>query len=323
MASTGRTLLQIVNAAQSELGLPQSSTVIGNSDVTTSQMLGLAQLEIEELRQKHDWTILQNEYNLIVTPPILTTGDFTVNSAVVTNIPSTSGMAAFNWAVQGPGVPVAARILSVDSPTQITMTMEATGDAIGGVLQVAQDTYPEPSDFDYFLNRTWYDRTNRWQLLGPDSPQQDQFVRSGIVALGPRRHFRQLGSHTNNYRIWPAPYELVDPIQLVFEYNSLNTIMTPSGTPVVYTATQYWTTDSDLALLDNRALIMGLKWRFWAQKGMNSAVLRSDYDDYIERLKARDGGAPTLSLVPASTPFLVSSNNVQDGNYPGPNGNSV
>lgn len=99
--------------------------------------------------------------------------------------------------------------------------------------------------------------------------------------------------------------------------------MTPSGTPVVYIATQYWTTDSDLALLDNRALIMGLKWRFWAQKGMNSAVLRSDYDDYIERLKARDGGAPTLSLVPASTPFLVSSNNVQDGNYPGPNGNSV
>ena len=189
-------------------------------------------------------------------------------------------------------------------------------------MQFAQDTYPEPTDFDYFLNKTWYDRTNRWQLLGPDSPQQDQFVRSGIVALGPRRHFRQIGSNVNNYRIWPPPYELVSPLQLVFEYASVNTISTPIQASPGFQLTPTWTTDADTPLLDSRAIIMGLKWRFWAQKGMNYAPLVTDYEVYVERLKARNGGAPTLSLVPTSIPFLISTNNVQDGNFPGPSGSN-
>jgi len=44
-----RTLLQIVNQAQAELGLPQSSTIIGNSDPTTVQLLAFAQTEVELL----------------------------------------------------------------------------------------------------------------------------------------------------------------------------------------------------------------------------------------------------------------------------------
>ncbi len=46
------TLLQIVNAAQAELGLPQSATVVGNSDATTQQMFALANRALDELRRE-------------------------------------------------------------------------------------------------------------------------------------------------------------------------------------------------------------------------------------------------------------------------------
>jgi hypothetical protein len=310
-----RTLLQIVNAAQGELGLTQASSVIGSTDDITSQMLSYAQLEIEELNQRHSWTKLQVEYDLVVNTPTNTTGNTTVNSAVVTGIPSTAGITAYNFQIGGNGIPLAARVLSVDSATQVTMSMEATGASTGEAIQFMQDTYPEPSDFSRFINRTWWDRTNHWQLIGPDTPQIDQWHRSGIVATGPRRHFRQLGYQANAYRIWPPPAEIVAPLQLVFEYiTNYN----------VYTAGAYaspnkaWTLDTDIPILDDRAIIMGIIWRFWAQKGLNWAMKRTEYDNYVDRLIARDGGATTLNMVTTPNSLLISPNNVQDGFFPGP-----
>ena len=315
-----RTLLQIINAAQQELGLPTSSTttVIGNTDPTTVQLLALAQLELDELRRYHNWTKLHNEYNLIVNVPLVTTGDCTQNSAVITNIPSTATLSAGYFTVSGSGIPVASRILSVDSATQVTLTMENTVATATSVdLTFSQDTYPEPSDFDHFENRTWWDRTNRWELLGPDSPQMDQWHRSGIVVTGPRRHFRQLGMLANNYRIWPPPSEIANPLQLAFEYIS-NYAVYLAGSQTSFS--QFWTNDTDTPILDDRAIIMGIKWRFWAQKGMNYGNMRMDYDNYVDRLVARDGGAPTLSMVRHNRSIFISNANVQDGFFPGEGG---
>ncbi len=317
-----KTLLQLINAAQNELGLPQSSSVIGNTDKTTKQMLSLINVEVDELRKVHDWTALQVEYNLIVNVPLMTTGDVANDSAVITNIPDTSTLSAGNFQVIGPDVPTAARILSVDSPTQITMTMEATGTVAGASLLFAQDTYPEPPDFDHFQNRTWWDRTNRWELLGPDSPQLDQWHRSGIVVTGPRRHFRQVGRGIpqlggKNYRLWPPPAEIVNPVQLVFEYIS-NASILAGGTGSTY-ITEF-ASDSDICSLSDRCLINGLKWRFWQIKGFNYVPMQNDYADYVEREVARDGGAQTLQLAKRVHPIFISPANVQDGFFPGPVG---
>jgi len=317
-----RTLLQIIQQVQSELGLPLSTSVVPNTtDATTVQLLSLAQWEIEELRRRHNWTALSREYNLVVNAPTVVTGNLTANSPVITGItPNTTGLLAQYFQVSALGVPIASRILSVDSSSQVTMTMEATGIASNTTITFSQDTYPEPTDFSYFLNDTWFDRTNRWRLLGPDSPQQDQFVRSGIVALGPRRHFRQLGSLANTYRLWPAPSELVNPLQLVFEYQSAN-VTQAFGVPNYATNTPLWVNDTDTSILDDRAIIMGIKSRFWTQKGMaGAALMYKQYDDYVARQIARDGGAKKLSLVPRQVPFLLDVSNVQDSSFPGPTG---
>lgn len=315
-----KTLLQLVNTAQAELGLTQSATVIGNTDPTTVQMLALLNLELDELRseKQQGWTVLQTEFNLVVEVPITTTGDLNAQSAVITNIPDTTGLEAQFWQVIADGVPQGgARIISVDSTTQVTMNMEAISSVTASEIIFAKDTYELPEAFDRFIGNTWWDRTNYWALFGPDSPQLDQLHRSGIFTTGPRRHFRQLGPYTNRYRIWPAPAELVEPLQLVFEFISKNTVLDVTAS-VQPTFIQYFSDDTQYSVLDDRALIMGLKWRFWAQKGLNWVPMATQYKQYVSKLKARDGGNTTKSLVRSPTPYLIDSAQVQDGFFPGP-----
>ena len=319
-----KTCLQIVNTALGELGFPQIVALNGNPDPTAIQMLALLNAAGEALRDQAEegWTAMQTEFNLVVNTPIITTGNVSINSPVITNIPTTAGLSAGNWAVLAAFVPSAARILSVDSLTQITMNMESTGAVSNTPVTFAQDTYALPADLKAYIDRTWWDRTNRWALLGPDSPQLDQWHRSGIVQTGPRRHWRQLGNSLNNtYRIWPAPAEIVSPLQLVFEYLSTNWVnMTGS---IVSTGTNSaFTTDTDTPFLDDRALIESVKWRFKKIKGYGGwEDDRNDYVDRVDLLIARDGGAPTLSYVKRMHPFLINPEYaVQDGTFPAPGG---
>jgi hypothetical protein len=323
------TLLQIIQAAQGELGLPQASSVIGNTDPTTTQMLALANRVLDELRRCNPtgWTALQFEYDIVVPVPITTTGNLaTPYTSVISNIPSTSGILANYFAVSGNDVAQAARVSSVIDINTIQMQMEATNSsAIDDLTFIfSQDTFPLPSGFDWYQNRSMWDRTNRWELIGPDSPQIDEWHRSGIVVTGPRRHFRQIGPYANNWRIWPPPAELTVPLQLVFEFMSANSIVVQGGAPSppsFPTFAQYWSTDTDISLLDDQAITMGIKWMFWEIKGMGSyATMQGRWVDYVDRLVARDGAAPTLQLAKRVNPIFLSPASIQDGFFPGPSG---
>ena len=317
-----QTLLQIINSAQAELGLPQSATVVGNTDPTTVQMLALSNRVLDELRRRNRWVSQQFEFNLVVSPPIDDTGTISAGALNTITGLQTSTVAAltsqpYAWAVAANSVPAAARVQSIASPTSIVMDMEASEASTNMSVQFGMDTYQMPSGFDWFNNRTMWDRTNRWELLGPDSPQMDQWHRSGIVVTGPRRHFRQLGPYQNTFRLWPAPFELVNPIQLVFEYLSIDAVyVNGSGTSFA----QYFQNDADVPILDDQSIIMGIKWMFWQTKGFNYLDMKNDWIDYVDRQAARDGAAPTLNLVKRVHPIFISPANVQDGFYPGPVG---
>lgn len=324
------TLLQIIQNAQGELGLAQAASVIGNTDVTTLQMYLLSNRILDEMRRMHPtgWSACMAEYDLVVNPPVITTGNVSLNSPVVTNI--ASGTASFSaqpsaWSIGGGSVvgqasgqiPQAARLKSVDSPTQVTMTMEATGNGTSATLIFAQDTYPYPSDYDWTQNRTQWDRSNRWELLGPDSAQMDQWHRSGIVATGPRRHWRKFGNLANRFRLWPQPAEIANPLQLAFEYLSVNCVNV-QGTGSTFADS--FQNDTDKPLLDSEAIIMGVKWKFWQTKGFNYIDMKNDWISYVEQLIARDEGAGTLSLTKRVHPIFLSPANTQDGFFPGPVG---
>lgn len=315
-----KTILSMVNTAQDELGLPRSTSLFtsGSTDSTGTQMLALANRTLDEMRQMHQtgWTTLDFEFNLVVSVPLVTTGNMAAGSAVITAIPDTSTLTANNWMVSGSGISQAARVLSVDSATQVTMTMVNTNTAAltGTAVSFARDTYPGPTGIEFYHDRTFWDRTNRWELLGPDSPQMDQWHRSGIVATGPRRHFRQIGPYASDFRIWPPPFEITNPLQLVWEYSSIYAVAV-AGSATNFA--QYFTGDTDTCLLNENAVIQGIKWMFWEIKGFGSYVTQQNrWVDYVNRLIARDGPNETLKLVQRVNPLFLSPAQVQDGFFP-------
>lgn len=312
-------LLQIIQAVTGELGLVQPAVVVGATDLQTVQLYNLVNREGDNLKRMHNWTQLQSLFTLNVGAPVVTTGNVTLGSAIITNIPTTAAITAELFVVTGSSIPVAARVLTVDSLTQVTMDMVATGTVAGTPLTFGKDTYPENTDFDRFLNGTAWDRTNRWALLGPDSPQLDEYHRSGIVTTGPRRHFRQVGSLTGGtYRIWPPPQTIDTPFQIAWEYLSLNWVRAQAGT-----LQASMTDDTDVPILDSQAITLGTKWRFLQAKGIATAAsMQTEYLDYVSQLIGRDGGAPTLTMGRRFNPYLISPFNVQDANYPAGSGSS-
>ncbi len=306
------TLLQIVTDACNEIGLIAPSVVASATDLQTIQWLALFNRDLTELRQMFDWTDLQETYVITVAAPISTTGTVTSGSNVITGIPSTAGLADQTWAISGDYLNQAARIDTVDSGTQITMNMPATG---SGTIDLvfSKDTYPEPEDFDRFITETWWDRTNHWALIGPNSPQIDEWHRSGIVAWGPRRNWRQVGRAAGGtYRLWPPIGATEGQFSIAFEYISKYAVVDALG---VYK--EKFTADTDRPTLDYNMLVLGAKWRWMQIKQLDYAPMQAEYMDYVNRKGAKDGGMKTLSLTPQPEQFLIGPQNIADGNWPG------
>jgi len=309
------TLLDIGQAVVNELGLPSLGSIVGNANVTARQILALANRSGDELYQTHPWIVSQAQHIVEIGDPIITIGDVTAGSGIISNIPSTAGIVANTWAISGNGLQQSSRVSEVIDATTVRIDMFATQGGIGVDLVFAQDTYNVPEEFKWFANRTMWDRTNHWELIGPMSPQADQWERSGIVTVGPRRRWRQIGNEPTNWRLWPPPTASNDyPATMVFEYNSKFWARTALGVGI-----PKFVADTDYSAIDAQAIILAVKWRLWQAKGFEYGAMQAEANDYVARLAARDGGSPDLTLGrPIRDTYLITTENVQDGNFPGP-----
>lgn len=315
-------LLEIITAACWEMGLRPPAVVVGNDDLQTQQMFYLVNRGLTELRKANDWTVLQRTFVINEASVLSTTGTVTENSASITSVADTTGIVAGTWAVSGAYINQAARVSAVSGST-VTMNMPATGSATATDLVFVQDTFALPDDLDHYLNDTWWDRTNHWQLIGPESPQVDEWHQSGIVAWGPRRTWRQVAKTplptgveaSNLYRLWPPLGTEESPFSIAFEYLSRLAVYSADDDIMI----ENFEADDDTTVLDGQALVLDLKWRFMQAKGLpQMAQYQAEYNDYLQRYAARDGAAKTLSLARGvGDRFLLTPWNVSDGNWPG------
>lgn len=306
-------LIEIATTACDELGLTLPTPVAGGNEPLAKQVFALANRSGDELYQTHGWVVAQNERIVNIAAPIITTGNVTANSDLVTNIPSTAGIVAGAWAIAGESILISARVVEVVDANTVRMDEPATGTLVATPLTFAKDTYDVPDDFGWFIARTMWDRTNRWELIGPISPQMDEWQRSGVVSTGPRRRWRQIGRNPSSWRLWPPPTATSDyPGTLVFEHQSKNWVVSAGGT-----LKPRFTQDDDEPIIDAQAIILAIKWRLWQAKGFDYAAMQAESNDYVSRLAARDGGEPDLTLArPRPRELLLGPWNVQDGNFP-------
>ena len=141
-------------------------------------------------------------------------------------------------------------------------------------------------------------------MLGPESPQQWQWLKSGYIATGPRIRFRPLGGY---FQIWPA---VTTNEYLGFEYVSKNWVTSAAGA-----GKSSFTVDTDTCVFPDRLMVLGLKLKYFEAKGFDTTAYARDYSAQLDIAKANDAGSQTLSMSPKLTNILISADNIPDSNY--------
>jgi len=288
------------------MGLAQPSIVIGNSSNQTIQLLGLAQRLGRDLVREVEWEFLVKTNIFQTTAAVSTTGTTVSGSNVITAIPTTAALSVGN-VLSGTGIPAYAEILTIDSLTQVTMTVPATASGSSVTLTFAAQDYALPADYDRMIANTNWDRTNHWSNMGPKSSQDWQMVQSGLISTGPRERYRLYGG---KLRIFPA---VTSVYNLVFEYVSKYWVVaTGSTTPTKNT----FTVDSDTCVFHDDLMLSGLKYYFLRAKKLDFGVELADFQDVLNTRKAQDVPVGSASLAPETVPLLIGPWSVQDGSWP-------
>lgn len=298
MAST---LLQLVQQGMGEMGLAIPTTVVGNSNQDVTQCLSLINAVGYELIRKHQWQ-WTSKVNLFQTSYLTTTGNVTANSAVITNIPTTASLSTL-YTVTGTGILNNSQVQSVDSSTQVTMQQQATTSGTGVTLTFSQTKYTLPSDFDRQIDRTHWDKTQHWQMIGPETAQQWEWLTSGYISTGPIVRYRIFG---DTFQIWPPQGT---QHYLGFEY--ISNAWANSAAGVAKTS---FTVDTDTCTFPDRLMVLGLKHKYYQAKGLGDVYAR-DYENEYSIAVANDAGSQTLSMNPRVPEVLLGWNNIPDSSY--------
>jgi hypothetical protein len=254
------------------------------------------------LVKEHDWQALQIQYRFY-TQAINCNGT-TVNGSLTLEVEPGVDITAVDsqWQVTGTNINQDTNVVSVSGQT-ITISQQASGTGTGAIV-LAQTAYTLPFDFERITNRTQWDKTKRWESLGPEDAQQWQWLKSGYISTGPRIRWRILD---NQYQIWP-PMNTQE--YLGWEYKSKGWARSAAG--VVQNS---FTADTDTTVLDDRLIVLSTKLKYFQVKSFDTTALQQDYMRYLNVCKAQDKGAPNLSFAPYPAKVLIGYGNIPDTGY--------
>jgi hypothetical protein len=297
-----QTMLQLVQQTASELNLAIPTYVAGNTSQDVQQILALMNGTGYDLVKEHDWQALQVQYRFY-TQAINCNGT-TINGSLIVEVEPGVDITAVDrqWQVTGNNINQDTNVVSVSGQT-ITISQQASGTGTGAIV-LSQIAYTLPPDFERITNRTQWDKTKRWESLGPEDAQQWQWLKSGYISTGPRIRWRILD---NQYQIWP-PMNTQE--YLGWEYKSKGWARSAAG--VVKNS---FTADNDTTVLDDRLIVLSTKLKYFQIKSFDTTSLQQDYMRYLNVCKAQDKGAPNLSFAPYPAKVLIGYGNIPDTGY--------
>lgn len=304
-----QTILQIVQQVMGDFGLPQPTTVIGNTDKTVSQLLIHATRIGQELAARggmnDGWPAMRKEYVFNLVGYGGYTGNTAEGSNVITGMSSVDNIAV-GMIGTSTATPYGVTVTAVD-PVGLTVTLNqaALNSDTDVDFSFGNESYAIPPDADHFIQQTGWDRSFRWQLVGPLSAQEWQVLKSGISPTGPRLRYRIMDGLIF---VNPVPASLDN---LVMEYYSTGWCQSATGMPQTS-----WQADTDTPVLQDRLFILGMIARFLNRKGFDSSAAQREYEDAVEAAIGRAGGSRVLPInARAEPPILLGSANVPDTGY--------
>ena len=295
------TMLELVQQTTAELNLAVPTFVAGNTNQDTQQVLALMNRVGYDMVKEYDWQALELEYRFYTTA-ITTTCDTIVNTYTLTNVANTTGLDS-TYSIVGTSIPQDTYVESVLGAT-VTTSQLASATSVGGTVTFSKTEYSLPPDFETITDNTHWDKTKHWQMLGPETAQQWQWLKSGYISTGPRIRWRILGG---KFQIWP-PYNTQE--YLGFEYRSKGWVR--SSTDQVKNS---FTLDNDTTVLDDTVMVLGTKLKYFQIKGFDTTALQQDYFRYLTVAKSNDKGSATLSFAPYPSKVLIGWANIPDTGY--------
>ena len=159
---------------------------------------------------------------------------------------------------------------------------EATHTTLAAELQGVMTTIA--SGFGYIINQTFWNRTLTQPVTGPLSPQEWQ-LQKARVTTGPYSSYRIQAGKLFAYPAPPAGNTWV------FEYQTINFCESSGGTDQ-----SAWAADTDVGLLDENLMQMGLVWRFKKKNGLDYSEDFRIYEQKLANETARVGGKKVLDM---------------------------
>jgi hypothetical protein len=265
------------------------------------QLLALMNAGGYELLRRADWRELTRQHTFY-TEATTATGNWVNGVATITGLASTAGLDT-TYQVQGVGIPNATYVTSV-GPTSVTLNYQTTETVVGGQVIFQKVKYGLPADYVSTVNRTHWDKSKRWEMLGPESAQQWEWLLSGYISTGPRIRWRLLGKY---FQIWPG---MNGGELLGFEYRSKAWAEAADGTPK-----NSFTADDDTCIYPDRLMVLSTKLKYFEAKGFDTTALYRDYLMEFETAVAQDTAAANLSFAPRPGTVLIGYDNIPDSGY--------
>ena len=295
------TMVQLIQECTQELGIPTPSTVAGNNSQDVVQLLALMNACGYELLRRADWRELTRQHTFY-TEATTATGSWAEGVAAITGLASTAGLDT-TYQVQGDGIPNATYVTGV-GPTSVTLNYAPTSTQVNSQVIFQKVKYSLPADYNSTVNRTHWDKSKRWEMLGPESPQQWEWLLSGYISTGPRIRWRLLGKY---FQIWPG----MNAGELLgFEYRSRAWAEAADGTPK-----NSFTADDDTCIYPDRLMVLGTKLKYFEAKGFDTTALYRDYLMEFDTAVAQDTAAANLSFAPRPGTVLIGYDNLPDSGY--------
>ena len=299
-----QTMLSMVQQVCAELNLAVPTYVIGNQSQDVNQVLALMNGAGYDLVKEYDWQALQVQYRFYTQS--ITTDATTVNGSTILTVDGATDISnvTSQWQLTGYNIPQDTYVVSANNTTkEIIMSQQASGDGVQSIV-IAQTAYDLPADFEAITDRTHWDKSKHWEMLGPEDAQQWQWLKSGYISTGPRVRWRILDQQ---FQIWPV---MNTQEYLGFEYRSKGWARSSVG--VVKNS---FTADTDTTVFDDRILVLYTKLKYFQIKAFDTTALTQDYQRYLTIAKANDKGAPNLSFAPYPSKVLIGYANIPDTGY--------
>src|SRR3990167_808342 len=287
-------------------GMP--ATVVGNTNQDVVQTLALCSSGGADMAREYDWQALTTQY--IFTAVYYTyTATVTSDSTTLSVLSSTTGLTTnpTYFMVTGTGIPQDTFLVSVAAgPATAVMNQAATASGTAVSLTFSQVLFAPASDFDRQVDRTQWDKSKHWEMLGPSTPQQREWLRSGFISTGPRIRYWYMGGF---FQIWPP---LGATESLSYEYVSKYWIYATGATT---TSKTIFSVDTDTCVFPDPLMRSLIKLKYLEAKGLDATAAYINYTKQLDIAKANDGGSPTLSMAPRRSEYLITNQNVQDSGY--------